>query len=827
MGYMDSVRNLALKATITKNDGTQIQLTHEDIQSYTISSSVGSGGLALGTTESASFTMSINNVGKLHTTDEFDNAEVHVWSGIKNNNGTIEWTDFGVWYVHSCTIPEQSVLMELRGYDALDTLFSGEWTDDKGYYPTTIGSITRTVCALAGITCKSYNFPNAAVKVDSLPYWQEGSTWRDILSHIATCAGGFARIARDGKLEIVSYIEGTNREIGPDRYTSLTNEGGKKFDFNALSVQYVRNPDEEPSEETEDADDYIRYAIDEDIEDNATNCIQVSGNPLITPTIAQSIVFELRDFKIAACNMNWGGDPAVECGDRWTITTTDDKEMHMLVNSQRFTFNGGLSVTESCELPSSNSTSSASYSTSSGLFDSQGNIRATRVSGLDKTIVVATEGHFNRLTSETVETDKLLASLIDVIKLRADNIDAHSVTTDKLTAALASIVEATINKLHAGTIETDQLFANMAEILALKAGTITAENIKTDVLGAQLAKIFTISSQVADFDFSHMKDLVADDVIITRGEADQLYIKRLAVTQANLLSAVIGTLVVKGSDDKYYEIAVGSGGVISTKEVNPTRSEIESSTMTDGRGIVETSINVKDLAAESIIASSADIATILTNALTANKITATQANIASANIPELRAVAIQALGDTLDLSANETITSVVGKLDAVSDQAEANASAAAADAKRDVIGYVDTKDNALNQSIESAKAESSEKLDAAMQAAYSRITQEKESIRAEINADGIASYFDFDGDGLHIGKSGQSYRTLTNNSGFHIEQIVYGDASVIGSFSKRAIYAESIRPGTVSNNGDNVESSGRVAMKAAPDGGIMFVVEEN
>lgn len=824
MGYMDSVRNLALKATITKNDGTQIQLTHEDIQSYTISSSVGSGGLALGTTESASFTMSIDNVGKLHTTDEFDNAEVHVWSGIKNNNGTIEWTDFGVWYVHSCTIPEQSVLMELRGYDALDTLFSGEWTDDKGYYPTTIGSITRTVCALAGITCKSYNFPNAAVKVDSLPYWQEGSTWRDILSHIATCAGGFARIARDGKLEIVSYIEGTNREIGPDRYTSLTNEGGKKFDFNALSVQYVRDPDAESTEDGED--DYIRYAIDEDIEDNATNCIQVSGNPLITPTIAQSIVFELRDFKIAACNMNWGGDPAVECGDRWTITTTDDKEMHMLVNSQRFTFNGGLSVTESCELPSSNSTSSASYSTSSGLFDSQGNIRATRVSGLDKTIVVATEGHFNRLTSETVETDKLLASLIDVIKLRADNIDAHSVTTDKLTAALASIVEATINKLHAGTIETDQLFANMAEILALKAGTITAENIKTDVLGAQLAKIFTISSQVADFDFSHMKDLVADDVIITRGEADQLYIKRLAVTQANLLSAVIGTLVVKGSDDKYYEIAVGSGGVISTKEVNPTRSEIESSTMTDGRGIVETSINVRDLTAESIIASSADIATILTNALTANKITATQANIASANIPELRAVAIQALGDTLDLSANETIQMVVGQLDTVSDQAEANASAAAEDVKRDVYGYVDDRDDAINKSIETVKIESNDKLDSAIQNIYSRIVQEKESIRAEINAAGIASYMGFDEDGLRIGKSNQTYRTLNNNYGFHIEQVVEGEASVITSMAKRAVYAEAFRPGTVSNNGTGVTSSGRVSMRSAPDGGIMFVVED-
>lgn len=93
MGYMDSVRDLSIKATITKTDGTQVQLTQEEIQSYSINSSVGSGGLALGTTESASFTMSISNVGKLHTTDEFDNAEVHVWSGLKTvkmlSNGRI------------------------------------------------------------------------------------------------------------------------------------------------------------------------------------------------------------------------------------------------------------------------------------------------------------------------------------------------------------------------------------------------------------------------------------------------------------------------------------------------------------------------------------------------------------------------------------------------------------------------------------------------------------------------------------------------------------------------------------------------------------------
>ena len=84
---------------------------------------------------------------------------------------------------------------------------------------------------------------------------------------------------------------------------------------------------------------------------------------------------------------------------------------------------------------------------------------------------------------------------------------------------------------------------------------------------------------------------------------------------------------------------------------------------------------------------------------------------------------------------------------------------------------------------------------------------------------------DFDADGLRIGKDGQNYRTLTNGTGFHVEHVTGVESTVVGSFSKRAIYVENVRVGSVSNNGTEVTTTGKTVMKAAPDGGIMFTVE--
>ena len=79
-----------------------------------------------------------------------------------------------------------------------------------------------------------------------------------------------------------------------------------------------------------------------------------------------------------------------------------------------------------------------------------------------------------------------------------------------------------------------------------------------------------------------------------------------------------------------------------------------------GLGIVDTSANFADLTAQNIKGNEGIFQAILAQSMTAGKLTAGEAMIASATIPTLYATSIQAIGNSLDLSANESISLIVG-----------------------------------------------------------------------------------------------------------------------------------------------------------------------
>jgi hypothetical protein len=150
------------------------------------------------------------------------------------------------------------------------------------------------------------------------------------------------------------------------------------------------------------------------------------------------------------------------------------------------------------------------------------------------------------------------------------------------------------------------------------------------------------------------------------------------------------------------------------------------------------------LNAQTIKAASAIITEIFTDALTAGKITAGQAMISSATIPELSATVIKAIGDSLDLTANSTIQLLIR------------------------------------------------------------------------HDDELRAWLTFSEAGLRIGKAGSTYSTLTDDTGFHVEQL----GEKIGSFAKRELRTEAVRVGKVS------ATEPRIVMREAPDGGIMYTLEE-
>ena len=685
--YMNRDRTLSIRGVITQQNGNEIRITESDVVMYS-SYYGGFEGIVLGSVSAASFTLELNKVGRGYVPRDFDNAKVQMEIGLLTD-GAFVYSAFGTWYVESCSVPEQSVSMTLHGYDALGSRFEAEYTDD-GAYPTTIGSLVTDVCTGAGVRLDRTDFPNAAVRIEKMPEWEEGITLRDVLSYCAICAGGFAQITPDGKLEILSYADGRTVSVGADRYISFTPEGGSSFAFNAIEAMLAI-----------DADEYTRFAVDGAIADNASNTLQLDYNPLLTASIINSVVTELKGYTSDAGALTWVGDPAVRCGDFFEVTMLDKRQVRMMATSLSFTFHGGLSCEVRCELPSANSVSSATYSASVSQYDSDGNVRVTRIPGLDQKIISATAGHFETLTAGNIETDRLTAALLKAIEIRAGKIDAESIETDVLTAIIAKIVEATIGRIESGTITTDALYAALADIITLRVKLITAETITTDELyaaladvillraqqitagnidtdslaaqyaeiitllvqnitagdiqadrlGAALAEFVTVYAGTGEFDFATIQNLVSGALSLQQGAMDTVYINNLAVTQANMLSATLGNLVLKGDDGKYYRVFIGSDGTISTEPVELTEGEIEAGFTGAGGQIVETSMNVGSLNASSIQASSAVINQILTTALTAGKITAGEALIASATIPELYAASINAIGRSIELSA--------------------------------------------------------------------------------------------------------------------------------------------------------------------------------
>lgn len=233
-------------------------------------------------------------------------------------------------------------------------------------------------------------------------------------------------------------------------------------------------------------------------------------------------------------------------------------------------------------------------------------------------------------------------------------------TIDQLNANSITALIARINEIVAGEITTDELYAAFAEIVGLKVGSLTAADIETDRLAAALAAFTVVAAGTAEFDLATVTNLLSNALILKQGYADSMQIVNLAITSANILSATLGELVVKGEDGNYYQVTVNASGSLKTQQVTVSEDEIDAGQTTDGRQIIASTANVASLNATNISASGAIIAEIFTEALNAGKITAAQATLASATIPELYTTAVNALGNSMSFSANDLIQFILG-----------------------------------------------------------------------------------------------------------------------------------------------------------------------
>jgi phage minor structural protein len=263
----------------------------------------------------------------------------------------------------------------------------------------------------------------------------------------------------------------------------------------------------------------------------------------------------------------------------------------------------------------------------------------------------------NEIDADTVSTDALYAALAHVVELRAGQITADSIATDALYAALARIVELRVGEINAGTVATDTLYALLANVITLRVEEAVAGTVTTDKLRAAFANIANVEIGLANIDYAKIKDLVTDTAIITTGVSGQLFISRLAVTEANMVSLTVGELLVKGDDGAFYRIGVDEEGNVVTTAVQVEGDNIGDATIPGGK-LIENTITAREINVTSLFADSAmirvikaaniDVDELFGNAATFGKVTT---NHISSDF-----------GASLDLSSNTSISLRVQKI---------------------------------------------------------------------------------------------------------------------------------------------------------------------
>lgn len=565
-------RRLDIRATITLSNGTQITLQADDVYRYSVNSSACDSGLPVGGAISASFTLGVAAGALNYSAVELDSAEVRVQIGTRGDADKYTYFDAGCWYVTNTETPEQTGEYTLTGMDALGLYFDVTYTDGASAYPRTMGSLLELMCTMAGVQVTSAAWLNKSTAIATMPRWPEETTTRDIVGYIAACAGGFARINNSGVLEIVSPGSGTVTANNPTIYTQFTPQGGANFDFNCLRVTFVAASEDETQSEP------VRFAVNADVADNATTCIEIAGNPLYTEAIAASVKTALTGKTFEGGTVSWLGDPRAVVGLGMDVTALDSTTHHLLITSSQLDFNtGGLLMISTSSMPTLASNTSQHYSSSGRVFDDNGRLDTARIIDFSGSVVDAVLGKFTRIVVGDLQADSLFAQMAKIVNMSVSHLDAGVIDADKI---------------KAGSITADQM----------KAKTITAESgiLADGVVG---------TAQIADSSITSAKIVSLNADVITAGT---LSVKRLILVGDdgliyNINATASGLTAEELTDEKYQNQI--NGTVIVAKSITAAQIAAES-------------ITGNEILAQSITAGNIDVAGLFADEATINAINA-------------------------------------------------------------------------------------------------------------------------------------------------------------------------------------------------------------
>lgn len=199
--------------------------------------------------------------------------------------------------------------------------------------------------------------------------------------------------------------------------------------------------------------------------------------------------------------------------------------------------------------------------------------------------------------------------------------------------------------------DIQNLSADIARIAVAEISTATIDTAQVRDLEAEVATISqgVISSAVlgtANIDWAHIEwadvqNLVSENSIFTKSVTGQMYIRDLAVTEANIVSLSVGELIVRGNDGAFYAVTVNEQGEIvaiqkqvantDLEDLAVTNDKIDNQTINGDTKMIEGSITARTLNAENIFADSALIRELIAQNINVDTLFAREATLAAIN----------------------------------------------------------------------------------------------------------------------------------------------------------------------------------------------------
>jgi len=267
-------------------------------------------------------------------------------------------------------------------------------------------------------------------------------------------------------------------------------------------------------------------------------------------------------------------------------------------------------------------------------------VKAAAIQSAHIQTAAITQAHIAQALIETLN-----ANAITAVSAKIQELAAGQITTDELYASIAMISTAqltTANIINAN-IEWAQIESLAADIATISKAQITSANI--DEANIDWAAITTLSAAVAsmvkadigtaDIDWSHIKDLATDTAIITQGTAGELYIAKLAVTEANMVSLTVGELVVKGSDGHFYSVSVDENGELVTTLKQVANDDVADLSIHGTEKLIEGSITAKTLNVQEIFGDNATIRSLIAANIDVDTLFAREATLNAINAMDI------------------------------------------------------------------------------------------------------------------------------------------------------------------------------------------------